>query len=104
MKYLAIILSVYFVALNFVPCGDIDFTNHETGNVSIESFDANHDHACEFCSPFCNCHCCHTHVINEQHFWYEIDYVVISKKVSSREQGFLQDVSFRFFQPPKIVG
>jgi len=60
VKILAIILSTYFLALNFAPCDD-------TGNlVSEQQYEItqgsdNGDCESELCSPFCQCHCCHVH-------------------------------------------
>nr|WP_313792101.1 DUF6660 family protein [Muricauda sp. UBA7809] len=67
MKFLTIILSFYFLALNVVPCGDsgtASTAKDDAQVVSVMDYDGNHDQDCELCSPFCQCHCCHVHTID----------------------------------------
>ena len=68
MKNLSVLLALYFLSLTAVPCMDRDGEvkdNHEqTVSISQERSGHSHDHqdTADGCSPFCLCHCCHTHV------------------------------------------
>lgn len=44
----------------------------ENSNVeSVLHAESNHDHtpSTDNCSPFCVCHCCHTHVTTNNHYY-----------------------------------
>jgi hypothetical protein len=64
VKFLAIILSFYFLALNVVPCNDVGNANDDSQAVLTVDFENDHGDDCELCSPFCQCHCCHVHTID----------------------------------------
>jgi hypothetical protein len=66
--------------------------------------DGDHGEDCGLCSPFCHCHCCHAHAIDTLLFFNELERPQINGEISSWEKHILQDVSFRFFQPPKKIG
>lgn len=55
------ILSVYLLGLNFMPCSDMIPVTPDDQITQVNA-DANHDHQ-DDCSPFCQCHCCHVHVV-----------------------------------------
>ena len=66
---MGILLSIYFLALNVLPCQDEPVTEASAYNGSaqtelVQHQGAGHDHSpcnSDLCSPFCGCHCCHTH-------------------------------------------
>ncbi|KAA1244719.1 DUF6660 family protein [Aquimarina sp. RZ0] len=60
-----IILTIYFLGLNFVPCNDV-FCASEIFDIEIcEETDSGHHHDTDdLCSPFCYCHCCQAHTID----------------------------------------
>ena len=103
MKFLAFILSIYILALNFAPCED---NGNADNNVKIEisqSGDINHAHnVIDLCSPFCQCHCCHIHATQ---FNLE-EFTVASHKIST--ELFLhfdslgKDISNSILQPPRV--
>jgi hypothetical protein len=64
VKVFTIILSIYFLALNFVPCGDTITNNGDINTELSQTLDSSHSHTTgDMCSPFCHCHCCHVHTI-----------------------------------------
>ncbi|MDT0642658.1 DUF6660 family protein [Zunongwangia sp. F363] len=104
MKIIAAILSFYFLGLNAVPCGDdiSQFTNDLQETVSALNTGHSHGMKADFCSPFCQCHCCHVHVVNfqtsespliEQH----ISTLVIANAVNSGDE-----IPDTHFQPPRV--
>ena len=105
MKFIAIILSFYLLALQAVPCNDDDVTiGNDSQTISVVDFDNDHDDDCEICSPFCQCQCCHTPVINTQNFFTETVHELISEEITRRELETFQEVSRRILQPPQKIG
>jgi hypothetical protein len=60
MKSLAIIISVYILALTAIPCADVHAA--DTHSVSVELLEQSNNHSSDvdLCSPFCFCNCCQT--------------------------------------------
>lgn len=105
MKFIAIILSFYLLALQAVPCNDDDVTiGNDSQTISVVDFDNDHDDDCEICSPFCQCQCCHTPVINTQNFFTESEHKSIIEEIISKELNISQEVLFRVLQPPQDIG
>jgi len=71
MKVLTYIFSFYMVFLAWYPCLDIENGAHQDTQEAHLSESASldhsptedHEHDEDHCSPFCMCHCCHTHVV-----------------------------------------
>ena len=103
MKYLAVILSIYILALNFAPCEDnASFSDDTTTEVSQQS-DSDHDHnSSDECSPFCQCHCCHIHAT--EFAPYQISFTVpdISTKLFLHFDSLGQDFNQTLLQPPRV--
>ncbi|WP_363322671.1 DUF6660 family protein [uncultured Tenacibaculum sp.] len=104
MKFFAIILSFYFLALQVVPCNDDANIVDDSQTISVVDFDGDHDQDCEMCSPFCHCHCCHAHGISALNFFTDTEHQLIDGEITSKDMAIVQDVSFRFFQPPRRIG
>ena len=67
MKILVAILSIYILGLNFIPYSDNVTDLEEQNGIHLTSEDhQDHNHEADLCSPFCQCHCCHIHVIDLQ--------------------------------------
>ncbi|WET03165.1 DUF6660 family protein [Flavobacterium sp. YJ01] len=67
MKWIAIILSVYLMALSNMPCADMEVNSamHKTAQFSSEE-NHSHDKENDLCSPFCACNCCGAQVLSYQ--------------------------------------
>ncbi len=105
MKFLTIILSLYFFGLNFVPCEDT-YTGSDDVQVEVsQNLDIYHDHnGSDQCSPFCQCHCCHVHVISFDIVQFEAQLAYIPTKVFSRNEGIIKDIALPILQPPQLIG
>ncbi len=105
MKFLAVILSLYFLALNFVPCED---THLDIDDIQIEisqNVDSNHDHdGSDQCSPLCECQCCHVHVIGFDLLQFRTHLGHIPTKIFSQDNDIIKDVVFPILQPPQQIG
>lgn len=72
MRILSYILSFYMLFLAFYPCLDVEqvaldssplitLSENQVINTSPAEDEGEHDEG--HCSPFCMCHCCHTHIV-----------------------------------------
>ncbi|MGW9686741.1 DUF6660 family protein [Flagellimonas sp. 2504JD1-5] len=104
MKWTLIILSVYFLSLNLLPCGDSD-SSSEITKIEVNCADNGHDHdSSHLCSPFCQCQCCHIPVFPIDHESISSIHITYSSEVYGNEAGFIQEVSHSLFQPPRFFG
>lgn len=67
MKWIAIILSIYLMALSNMPCADMEVNSamHKTAQFSSEE-NHSHDKENDLCSPFCACNCCGVQILSYQ--------------------------------------
>lgn len=103
MKIFTIILSIYFLGLNLVPCGDTIVNNGEINTELSQTVDSGHGHSTsDMCSPFCHCHCCHVHTITFDALKFEPIKILTPKlyikHLDSRNKGFQNPL----LQPPQV--
>tara|TARA_R110000751_G_scaffold146020_5_gene249569 strand:- start:679 stop:987 length:309 start_codon:yes stop_codon:yes gene_type:complete len=102
VKVVAIILSFYFLALNVVPCSDATNSADDTQVVTVIDIDGDHDQDCELCSPFCQCHCCHSHTIDFGLAIFEPIEPTISHENFVHSDSLGKDITLSLFQPPQV--
>ncbi|WP_396022329.1 DUF6660 family protein [Cerina litoralis] len=104
MKLLAYILSIYFLGLILVPCGDNATAADLDENFIVSQLDIehNHGHSDDQCSPFCQCHCCHVNVIYSASNPHQIITVEISSVQPFHFNRRALDFIPSILQPPKI--
>jgi hypothetical protein len=88
-----------------MPCGDKEECNYDSLNKLVFSATEHSDHhdETETCSPFCICACCGQ--IISFHFIQESsisDLIIFEKKIYSYVSPTFAEISFSFWQPPKI--
>ena len=95
-------MSVYFLSLNLVSCSD-DAVN--TNDVSVTEVATSHTDGgleIDFCSPFCQCNCCHVHVTPSS----LVGYTIISPEISSEVNLHTKHIEDQFqnsiLQPPRV--
>ncbi len=117
MRLVVFIYSLYLLGLNFVPCGDnlqskdnfsnsnlieqtaTEFLSHKE---SQEHNESEHHHELDLCSPFCQCHCCHIHIIQSQNFNYELSVRQNKQQKHRLTQQFLENYQLNLLQPPQV--
>jgi uncharacterized protein DUF6660 len=103
MKIMAVLLSVYFLALNFAPCSDFE---NSTDNAQIETligFDGDYDQGTtDLCSPFCQCHCCHVHTVDFGIDGIEPLVAGISSEIFTHLDNSGKDIVNPILQPPRV--
>ncbi|MDR6300266.1 DUF6660 family protein [Mesonia maritima] len=101
MKLLTILFSFYFLGLAVIPCSDSD--SQETDTVSVVSENNNHhSSAADLCTPFCQCHCCHVHMLNFAPISFEVLAPEISKEETLHFNNSGIDFSQELLQPPRV--
>lgn len=102
VKLLTLILSVYFLALNVVPCSDADIvTDNQVTLAADNGVDQGHAFN-DMCSPFCMCHCCHTHTVNFNMVTFELFQPLISQEELAHFESSGKDVFLDLLQPPRV--
>lgn len=104
MKVLALILSIYILGLNLVPCEDGNTFDNEVKTELTKNKAHDHDHQeSDSCSPFCQCHCCHIHITHFKIAEYNIaNNTPISTQIFYHFEGIAQDFSTALLQPPQV--
>ncbi len=104
MKYIAFIISIYFLTLNFLPCEDASEQSDDSQTEIVQNMDIDHDHNdADLCSPFCQCHCCHIHVLNFDLDAYSIHTPLISTRIFIHPDAIAKDIMQSILQPPQLL-
>ena len=102
MKFVALILSIYILALNFTLCEDNNAVNDDIKVELTQNSDSDHGHnVLDLCSPFCQCHCCHIHAT----YFNTSDNIVsnnISTKIFLHFESLGEDIQNSILQPPRV--
>ncbi|MGB5818706.1 MAG: DUF6660 family protein [Saonia sp.] len=102
VKIFAVILSIYFLALNIIPCNDSGHSKDDTRVVSVIDYDGENGQDCELCSPFCQCHCCHSHTVVFNLVGFEPLDVLVSQENYVHLDGSYYSYLGSRFQPPQV--
>ena len=103
MKFIAFILSIYILALNFAPCEDNAINDNDVKVEISKNGDIGESHnVLDLCSPFCQCHCCHIHAT-----YFNLDaFTTASENISTNIflhfDSLGKDISNSILQPPRI--
>ncbi|MDT0294931.1 DUF6660 family protein [Mesonia ostreae] len=106
MRVIALIFSIYILGINFVPCNDVaqeNLSNDLVENVAnTEQHSHSHDNFLDLCSPFCQCHCCHIHVIKYQVTNFETLHNEASTQKFAHIDNSGKDITNPLLQPPRV--
>lgn len=106
VKFLAVILSVYFLGINFIPCDDTaPIESQDTIAVILEFDQDQHGEqngTADDCPPFCQCHCCHVHVVQLNTNTFEVfePKNLFLTPLFGESAG--KDIAKFHFQPPRV--
>lgn len=100
---MTIILSIFLLSLTLLPCDDMQ-TEDNCGTESHYHLTDNHDHDADadLCSPFCQCHCCHTHITAQQSPPLSATLAFISESTSGYIPNIGKDIADSLLQPPQV--
>lgn len=103
MKILALILSIYILALNLAPCDDNGTLDNETKFEISQTADNDHQHqGSDMCSPFCICQCCHINATYLKNVDFTLTSTLISREVFYHFNGLEKDFNASLLQPPQV--
>mgnify|MGYP006171204831 CR=1 FL=1 len=107
MKWIAIVMSIYLMALSNMPCADMEVNSamHKTAQFASED-NHSHDKDNDLCSPFCACNCCGAQVLSYQSavsFDFPVAYNLILKSLPSYNSVFTSNFYGSIWQPPQIA-
>ncbi|MFN4764532.1 DUF6660 family protein [Gillisia sp. Q332] len=107
MNIIALILSFYFLGLNFIPCDDtVESNDQDTISVNLtfnqDNQDQQHDDKSDGCPPFCQCHCCHVHVVNFHPGNFEVLDLEIPNLIVQKAENPGIEILDSHFQPPRL--
>ncbi len=103
MKFLAFILSIYILALNFTPCEDSNVMDNDIEIEISQKTDIDHSHnVLDLCSPFCQCHCCHIHATSFNLGDSDEASRKISTKIYLHFDSLGKDIIHSILQPPRV--
>tara|TARA_R110002072_G_scaffold97577_1_gene214596 strand:+ start:720 stop:1031 length:312 start_codon:yes stop_codon:yes gene_type:complete len=103
MKFIAFILSIYILALNFAPCEDNATSDNDIKIEISQNSGASEGHnVLDLCSPFCQCHCCHIHAT-----YFNVEEATIASKkiftdIFMHFDGLGKDIHISILQPPQV--
>ncbi len=101
MKFIAIILSVYVMALTAMPCNDIHITDSNSASYELFEQSPNQTNDVDLCSPFCFCHCCQTLSFTSFFNITLVNLVEITIDIKFLESTYSSPIS-SIWQPPQI--
>ncbi len=101
MKFVAFILSIYILALNFAPCEDYDASGNEVKTEISQQSDGDHTDL-DLCSPFCQCHCCHINAIDFNTSDLKLQVSEISTELFFHIYGLEKSFNNTILQPPRV--
>ncbi|SKB94518.1 hypothetical protein SAMN05660477_01985 [Soonwooa buanensis] len=108
VKFLRLILTIYFIALLLMPCSDVKAQSEVRDNHQI-SMNADNSHSKEKddpCSPFCLCSCCQIKISTfncEKLLQIPVQSkIYFSKKILFQKNNIAYQVYDHIWQPPKI--
>ena len=105
MKFLVVIFSLYFLALNLLPCQDAPVTEDTAHPELVQPQGDAHDHGqcdSDLCSPFCGCHCCHSHTVDFGLVTFEPFQLPIPQMDFAHFDSLGENFPHSLFQPPRI--
>ncbi|MGB7841804.1 MAG: DUF6660 family protein [Salinimicrobium sp.] len=104
MKILAVIFSLYFLGLNFVPCEDaVVNLNAQEQLQQISTADQHSSKSADHCTPVCQCHCCHVHVVDYLTAEFAlVPNLPVSTLIIQKGQNSGEEIPDFHFQPPRV--
>ena len=107
VKWIAIILSIYLIALSNMPCADMEVNSaaHKTAQFSSEA-NHSHDKQNDLSSPFCTCNCCGAQILSYQsvnNFSFPVAHSEISIQLPTYTPVFASNFFGSIWQPPQIA-
>lgn len=76
--------------------------DNEQTHISFEKETDQHQGEIDFCSPFCQCQCCHVNIIGFDIASFQFISPEISTNIISRTNNLGRDFNDSLLQPPRV--
>ncbi|WP_425550444.1 DUF6660 family protein [Algivirga pacifica] len=101
MRIGVFILSLLVVIFSLVPCGD-EPSSYESISIEAKQHQRDSDHH-DTCSPFCACHCCHSHfIVYQKYTIFLVKDFSLSIQKSVYNNHIEQGYTFQLLHPPQV--
>jgi len=102
LRITAAILSMMILTMVTIPCADSLLCDSTSGTEQFTGLDQHQETShIDFCTPFCSCHCCHTHITQIAFFsLQDIDLYQYDSPAHSRQLYGI--MSFSIWDPPRL--
>ena len=103
---MAIILATLMLYLSGMPCDDVEVVNND-GAITYTQTQQDHGHdggssGSDDCSPFCVCHCCHTHIVIPNHpLGTSVAVIQGQQKVDYYQDFYPNGIIYAIWRPPQ---
>ncbi len=101
MKFTAVILSIYIMALTTMPCTDNHTSDEISSTFELSELDHIHSSDIDLCSPFCFCNCCQTLSQLTIYKSFQIYRIGFNLSIPVSVQNEIEYI-ISFWQPPKV--
>ena len=104
MRFVNLLLALYFTLLSGMPCSDQETCADEEKDLSELAVSAG-DHSeneIDFCSPFCICNCCHTQINQPGYFYFQAHNPGYAELNAIFQQHSLKFITQSIWQPPRL--
>ena len=102
MRSVALIFAIFFAGLTVIPCTDAEIAEDTIETVLEDGLEHQHDSESDLCTPFCVCHCCHTHLIIQQSFMSDL----VIRSFPTTKSAYTDPITTGFvgslLQPPQV--
>ncbi|MBA5792545.1 hypothetical protein H1R17_07250 [Flavobacterium sp. xlx-214] len=104
MRFITMLLALFFAFLVTMPCTDGSDHANETAHTHCKAHNHSSDEHVDTCSPFCSCACCGIHLMVADYSIYHFKtnvsptYAEIVTYQPQNELGIVHGI----WQPPKI--
>lgn len=103
MKFLAFILSIYLLVLNFTICEDKVVADSDVKIEISQDLDSKYGHSdLDLCSPFCQCQCCQIYTTFIGIPKFDAASATHSTEVVYYFDKLEDDITFSILRPPRI--
>ncbi len=102
-RFFSILFAIYIVSVTCMPCSDGDACADENEiEVNLTLSDDHSEEEGDFCSPFCVCSCCNSHVNQPKYFSFSFETVESQTLYSAIGFNDIQRISYAIWQPPRL--
>ncbi|MFB9865571.1 DUF6660 family protein [Rufibacter immobilis] len=106
MRFILSILILLLLTLSLKPCLDraSAVSSERQAVVMADTHQDHQDNNTDGCSPFCVCHCCHTHL--QPQITDAAEHAPVQEStqdVDLYKNSFISSLSYSIWQPPKVA-